>query len=368
MGEKDATKNEGEKNPAAADGGGKKDDGPITVVLKLDLHCEGCAKKVKRSVRHFEGVEKVKVDCDANKLTATGNVDPAWLRERVEYKTKKKVELVSPQPKKAAPAPAPAGGGGDKKAEEKPAEKKAEEKKADDKKPKEPAVSTVMMKIKLHCDGCAHKIKRTVLKNIDGVKSVKTDLQKDLVTVIGTMDVKELTAYLKEKLKKGIEIVSPKKDDGGGDKKGNEGGGDKKEKEGGGDKKQGGGDKKDGESKAASGGGEGSKGGEGKKVEVNKMDYHSPNPQTFYATPMYNQPMYNQNYTNQDYGLDLHYNQHNQGYANHGYANPGHANQGYANTGHVVQYAQGPPPPPPTYMNINDQMFSDENPNGCSVM
>lgn len=52
-------KNEGQKAAAAtaaADGGGKKDDSPITV-LKLDLHCEGCAKKVKRSVRQFEGLK-----------------------------------------------------------------------------------------------------------------------------------------------------------------------------------------------------------------------------------------------------------------------------------------------------------------------
>ncbi|KAH6767156.1 Heavy metal transport/detoxification superfamily protein [Perilla frutescens var. hirtella] len=76
-----------------------------------------------------EGVEKVKADCDANKLTVTGNVDPVALHERVEYKTKKKVELVSPQPKKD-------GGGGDKKANGK-TEKKPEEKKVDDKKLKE---------------------------------------------------------------------------------------------------------------------------------------------------------------------------------------------------------------------------------------
>ncbi|KAL0409964.1 UNVERIFIED_CONTAM: Heavy metal-associated isoprenylated plant protein 5 [Sesamum latifolium] len=236
MGEKDeggkkAAAEGGEKK--AADGGGKKDEGPTTVVLKLDLHCEGCAKKVRRAVGHFEGVEKVKADCAANKLTVTGNADPAWLRERVEYKTKKKVELLSPQPKKDA------GAGADKKADEKPSDKKVEEKKAEDKKPEEPVVSTVVMKIRLHCDGCAHKIKRVIFKNIDGVNSVKTDLQKDLVTVTGTMNVKELTAYLKEKLKKDIEIVPPKKDDGGGDKKEKEGtGGDKKEKAGGGDKKE----------------------------------------------------------------------------------------------------------------------------------
>ncbi|XP_011094611.1 heavy metal-associated isoprenylated plant protein 6-like [Sesamum indicum] len=360
MGEKDdggkkAAAEGGEKK--AAEVGGKKDEGPTTVVLKLDLHCEGCAKKVRRAVSHFEGVEKVKADCAANKLTVTGNADPAWLRERVEYQEEEKVELVSPQPKKDA--------AGDKKADEKSSDKKAEEKKAEDKKPKEPVVSTVVMKIRLHCDGCAHKIKRVIFKNIDGVNSVKTDLPKDLVTVTGTMEVKELIAYLKEKLKKNIEIVPPKKDDGGGDKKEKEGsGGDKKEKEGGGDKKEdkkeGGGDggKKEAESKAAGGGGEGSKAVEGAKLEINKLEYHGLNPQTYYAMPMYNQ-----SYSNQDYGVQMY---HHQAYPNQVYH--GYANHGYPNTGYVVQYAHGPPPPPPTYMNINDQMFSDENPNGCSVM
>lgn len=47
-----------------------------------------------------EGVERVKADCESNKLTVTGKVDPTRLRERLEYKTKKKVELLSPQPKK----------------------------------------------------------------------------------------------------------------------------------------------------------------------------------------------------------------------------------------------------------------------------
>ncbi|KAG6430505.1 hypothetical protein SASPL_108575 [Salvia splendens] len=318
MGEKDGGKKVAAPEKKAAVGGGKKEEaGPIEVVLKLDLHCEGCAKKVKRAVSHFEGVEKVKTDCEAKKLTVSGNVDPSALRERVEYKTKKKVELISPQPKKPAAA--------DKKADE----KKAEQKKGDEKKPKDLAVSTVVMKVRLHCDGCAHKMKRVITKHIDGVHSVKTDLAKDLVTVTGTMNEKELTSYLKEKLNRGVEIVPPaKKDDASGDKK---------EKEAGGDKKEGGSDKKGAESK----GGDESK---GTKVEVNKMEYRGSNLQTHYAMPIYNQ-----NYYNQDYGLPVN--------NYHGYP---------PSQGHVVQYAQGPPPPPPTYM--NDKMFSDENPNGCSLM
>lgn len=77
----------------------------------------------------FAGVESVKVDTAGNKLTVTGNVDPTRIKERVEYRTKKKAEIISPQPKKDA-------GAGDEK-KQSPPEKKTDEKKADDNKPKE---------------------------------------------------------------------------------------------------------------------------------------------------------------------------------------------------------------------------------------
>lgn len=169
------------------------------------------------------------------------------------------------------------------------------------------------------------------------------------------MDLKELIPYLKDKLKRNVENVTPKKDDGGGEKKGKEGGGGGG---GGGEKKEGGGgnggedkkekasnnEKKEGESKA-----EGSKSIE-TKAEVNKMEYYGYNPQTHYAMPMYNQ-----SYMNQDYGVTMY---------DHGYNE---------HTGYVMEYGHHPPsyvppPPPPTYLNNAPQMFSDENPNGCSVM
>ncbi|CAH2042332.1 unnamed protein product [Thlaspi arvense] len=49
-------KNEAEAKKPEAAAADKKDDGPITVVLKLDMHCQGCAKKIKRVVRRFEGI------------------------------------------------------------------------------------------------------------------------------------------------------------------------------------------------------------------------------------------------------------------------------------------------------------------------
>ncbi|KAA8550334.1 hypothetical protein F0562_002018 [Nyssa sinensis] len=155
MGKKKSN-NEGEKDQndqkKNSNDGGKKDDGPITVVLKVDNDCEGCANKVKKCVRSFAGVESVKGDDgDLNKITVTGKVDPSKLREKLEQKTKKKVELVSPSPKKEKDKDTQKdkeSGGGAKKTEDKP------EKKPDEKKPKEPPVTTTVLKMDLHCAGC----------------------------------------------------------------------------------------------------------------------------------------------------------------------------------------------------------------------
>lgn len=71
-------------------------------------------------------MEDVKAEMSANKLTVIGKADPIKLRDKLSQKTKKKVELVSPQPSA--------------KKENKAADDKPE-KKPDDKKPKE--VSTI---------------------------------------------------------------------------------------------------------------------------------------------------------------------------------------------------------------------------------
>ncbi|KAL1208644.1 Heavy metal-associated isoprenylated plant protein 3 [Cardamine amara subsp. amara] len=102
MGEK--KKNEGDNKKKGGDDGGnnkKKNETPsVTVVLKVDMHCEGCASRIVKCVRSFQGVETVKSESATGKLTVTGALDPAKLREKLEEKTKKKVDLVSPQPKK----------------------------------------------------------------------------------------------------------------------------------------------------------------------------------------------------------------------------------------------------------------------------
>ena len=45
-----------EQNNNKRDGGGEKKTASITVVLKVDMHCDGCASKLVKSVRAFQGL------------------------------------------------------------------------------------------------------------------------------------------------------------------------------------------------------------------------------------------------------------------------------------------------------------------------
>ncbi|KAL1313742.1 hypothetical protein HN51_040354 [Arachis hypogaea] len=345
MGEKtDQPKNDTEKK---TEGGGNKNDAPSPVVLKLDMHCEGCVKKIKRAVRHFDGVEDVKADISSNKLTVFGKVDPASVRDRLAEKTNKKVELLSPQPKKDFPAadnkPPP---------EKKSDDKKPEAKKPEEKKPKE---STVALKIRLHCDGCIQKIRKIILK-VKGVESVNIEEGKDLVTVTGTMDVKEMVPFLNEKLKRNVEVMGPPKKEE--DKKNKEGGGEKKgKKEGGG----GGGGGGDGGKKAVV-----EEGGT-KAVEINRMEHSG---YGYPPAPMYWYDGYGPGQTSTSYAVEVNPSSSGAGYPN---------NQGYPydywgyGGSHDVNHHnnQGYTEPPPYYMHPRypaPQMFSDENPNACSLM
>ncbi|CAB4282720.1 unnamed protein product [Prunus armeniaca] len=291
----------GEKNSGAG-GEKKKEDGPIPIVLKVDMHCEGCATKIVKCVKDIQGVESVKSEFQANKLTVVGNVDPTQLKDKLAAKTKKKVDLVSPQPKK------------DNKDD---AKKNQPEKGNDDnKKPKEVPVTTAVLKLNLHCQGCIGKIQKTVSKT-KGFHDMSIDRQKDLVTVKGSMDMKELAETLKEKLKRPVDIVPPKKEKEKEKEKGeNNGGG------------GGGGDKKKKEEEGGNGGG---------KMEGHKMEYPV-------GLPGFGQVPYGMVY------------------------GPGFG-AGYGYPPHALPPQTLPPQAP--YMGNPlhaPQMFSDENPNACSIM
>ncbi|KAG6486972.1 heavy metal-associated isoprenylated plant protein 3-like [Zingiber officinale] len=304
---------ENEEKNEGGDGGKpeKNDGGSITVVLKVDMHCEGCSKKVIKSVRGVQGVEAVMADAGIGKLTVVGKLDPWKLRDHVEAKSHKKVDLISPTnfPKNADKARKPS------------AAKQTDEKKHQEKL----VVTMATLKIRLHCEGCIRRIRKTILK-IKGVESVVFDTQTDQVIVKGTMDAKALPEKLKTKMKRDVVVVQPKKESGGGNKKEKGGAGEeeekkKKEKEGGeGEKKK----KKDngeGEKKNKDGGEEKKKGGKGGGGGAGeKKEEETVKAATVGAAPA------------------------------------GHAMEYYGEYGYRFEMVHAP------------QLFSDENPNSCSVM
>ncbi|KAF2311523.1 hypothetical protein GH714_024551 [Hevea brasiliensis] len=78
---------------------------PQEIVLKVYMHCEGCARKVRRCLKGFEGVEDVITDCKTSKVVVKGEkADP--LKETEKKAEEKGKDKESKEEKK--------GGGGDK--------------------------------------------------------------------------------------------------------------------------------------------------------------------------------------------------------------------------------------------------------------
>ncbi|PIN09596.1 Copper chaperone [Handroanthus impetiginosus] len=335
MGEKNKKNNEeqqkeGAENKKKENGGGK--DGVVTVILKADLHCQGCITKVLKCIRSLNGVNTADIGGE-QKITVVGRVDPVKLREKVEQKTHKRIELVSPQSKKDSNnnkngdnkenAKGKDSIEGDNGKQEEKKKKESNEKKS---KEKEPPVTTAVLKMHLHCEGCIQKICKTVAKT-KGYQDIKVDRQKDLVTVTGAMDMKALAEMLKKHLKKDVEILPPKKEvekkESAGVEKGKSGCDKAKS---GGDKGKGSGDK--GKSGGSSGGGGGDGGetaGGSEKMEGHRMQFQVAYP---YPYPYPHPLMYGQGAAVDQF-----------------YYNP---------------YVYGPYHAP--------QLFSDENPNACSIM
>ncbi|KAL9261461.1 Heavy metal-associated isoprenylated plant protein 3-like protein [Drosera capensis] len=272
------------KGGGGGGGGGGEEKKSITIVLRSDFHCLGCSIRLKKSILAFPGVDMVK-EGEENKVTVIGTgIDPVKLRDSVEKKIKRKVELVFPQPPKNGGGGGNknnGAGGGDKKAEEKQQDNNNNNKKAN----KEPPVTTVVLKVAYHCLGCGQKIHK-MASTFKGVHTVTVDKDKDQVTVKGTMDAKALMECLKEKLKRPVEIIPEKKDNkdknkesGTGDEKGNNQGGNAGNGGGGGGKKKGGGNVGGGgggDDHENGGNGNKGNGGNGKNdggAAANKLEY-----------------------------------------------------------------------------------------------
>lgn len=154
---------------------------------------------------------------------------------------------------------------------------------------------------------------------------MEVDKQKELVSVKGTMDAKALAQSLQDKLKRQVDVVLPKKEKAGEGEKKDDGGG------GGGKKKGGGGDA--GQEEA--GGGGNAKGDQGNKLIMAPSGYGNIGYGNGYPYPYEN----------------------GHGYGHGGFVGGDHLPaHGYGHGGFVGDHLHAP------------QMFSDENPNACSIM
>ncbi|VFQ80638.1 unnamed protein product [Cuscuta campestris] len=336
-----------EGSPAAAGGGGEKADGeaaankaaeedkkdespppPPEIVLRVFMHCEGCARKVRRCLKGFDGVEEVMTDCKTHTVVVKGEkADPIKVLERVQKKSHRQVELLSPIPPPPPPAEEP------KKPPEEPPQ--AEEK-------KQPQVVSAILKVHMHCEACAQEIKRRI-QRMKGVENVEPDFKGSLVTVKGIFEPPTLVDYIAKRTGKRVEIVrvepekaaeeSPKED-----KTAAAEGGEKKEEKTGGEEDAAGKEMKEGAAAAAppadvpaemAGTVVGFPDQDDPKLELRKNEffyYYYP-PPNYYHLHVPPPPLPPPRYGHQEiygYGVEAHH-------------------------------------PPP-------QMFSDDNPNACSVM
>ncbi|XP_031490503.1 heavy metal-associated isoprenylated plant protein 7-like [Nymphaea colorata] len=243
----------GEEEKKEGGEGEKKEEENPEIVLKVDMHCEGCARKVQRSLRGFPGVEEVYADSKSHRVTVKGkDADPVKVCERIQKKSGKKVEIISPLPKPPEE---------EKKEEEQP--KQEEEKK------EEPVVVTVVLTVRMHCESCAQVVQRRIHK-MKGVESVETDLKNDKVIVKGVVDPEKLVEYIYRQTRKQATIVPPPPPPPEEEKKEEEA---KKE------------EKEEGEKKE----GEEGKGEEELKSEAKKSEYwpYWPPPRHYYAEQAY---------------------------------------------------------------------------------
>ncbi|CAN8269747.1 unnamed protein product [Cochlearia groenlandica] len=173
------------------DSSDKKNELCKEIVMKVYMHCQGCASQVSHCLKGFHGVEQIKTEIGENKVVVTGKFeDPVKILKRVQKKFSKNAVLISPKPnpnqdhnKKEPPQPPK-------------------------KETTTPQIKTITLKMNMHCEGCVDDIKRGIEK-IKGILTAEPDRSKSTVVVKGVIDEPpKLVEKIKKKLGKHAEILS----------------------------------------------------------------------------------------------------------------------------------------------------------------
>ncbi|OAY59606.1 heavy metal-associated isoprenylated plant protein 9 [Manihot esculenta] len=155
---------------------------PAPFVLFVDLHCVGCAKKIEKSIMKIRGVEGVVIDMAQNQVTIKGIIEPQAVCNRIMKKTKRRAKVLSPLPE----------------AEGEPMPQVVTSQVSES--------TTVELNVNMHCEACAEQLKRKILK-MRGVQTATTELSTGKVIVTGTMNAEKLVDYVYRRTKKQAKIV-----------------------------------------------------------------------------------------------------------------------------------------------------------------
>ncbi|XP_052177963.1 heavy metal-associated isoprenylated plant protein 3-like [Diospyros lotus] len=179
-----------------------------TAALLMDLccDCEGCTKKISRTVTNFAGCDLVSIDKQAKTLTVKGTTNMIRaLADLLARKFKKSVEI----------APAEGGRGEERDMVVRGCDgaTKAAGKELDGNKSNKPPVTTAELKMAVPCSGCGghlRQIRKSVAKNkgCHSCEIFSDEMGKAVVSVTGTMDViNAVKEKLEKKLKTSVEIT-----------------------------------------------------------------------------------------------------------------------------------------------------------------
>jgi len=162
---------------------------PPPVILGIDMHCVGCAKKIERCLLKCKGVEEVETDMANNQLKIKGVVDPQALCSRLQKKTMRSAKVISPLPQPD----------GDQAADSTKSQVVASQ---------VSGVTTVELHVNMHCEACAQQLRRKILK-MRGVQAAETELGSCKVTVTGTMTGDKLVDYIYRRTGKLAKVIPP---------------------------------------------------------------------------------------------------------------------------------------------------------------
>ncbi|CAL4942061.1 unnamed protein product [Urochloa decumbens] len=159
------------------------------VVLAMDVHCDSCAKKIRKAVMKVPGAESVTASYETGLVMVHGTADAAALVARLQAKTKKAITIVSDGAEENGEAAASAGAGGSAYAGS------------------PPPPPTIPLEMELHCGSCAEKVERRVME-IPGVDTVTTDVPGRRVTVTGTADASAVATSLEVRMRRPVIVLS----------------------------------------------------------------------------------------------------------------------------------------------------------------